>query len=234
MVLSYIHAGGDFTSGYRISIGKGKAIEKLRGISGLLGKVISLLIASDMSTWAGIHSKVQVLWTSTTLLIRAIIFWGLLLTRDPGPQEVLRRPWTIDLDPPQLLNHHFLWRWNVMQTQGRSYRCISRIRDTGLTSFKGRSGHSEVWKGPDKLDLTRLSGYKFRSDSAKDGCRSSAPRARNELKLALNAEVNFKINTQAESVTYGFRRDRPRGSERDDSYAPSTQGAIIHNKRFSI
>ncbi|GFT82950.1 dynamin-2 [Trichonephila clavipes] len=44
------------------------------------------------------------------------------------------------------------------------------------------------------------------------------------------AEVKFKINTQAESVTYGFRRDRPRGSERVDSYAPPTQGKLEPNE----
>ncbi|GFV37888.1 hypothetical protein TNCV_2663011 [Trichonephila clavipes] len=40
-------------------------------------------------------------------------------------------------------------------------------------------------KGPDKLDLIRFSGYKFRSSSAQRACRSSAPRARNELKSTL-------------------------------------------------
>ncbi|GFV14104.1 hypothetical protein TNCV_525801 [Trichonephila clavipes] len=40
-------------------------------------------------------------------------------------------------------------------------------------------------RGPDKLDFTRFSGNKFRSASAKGACRSSAPRARNELKSAL-------------------------------------------------
>ncbi|GFU54765.1 hypothetical protein TNCV_1038081 [Trichonephila clavipes] len=39
--------------------------------------------------------------------------------------------------------------------------------------------------GPDKLDLTRFFGYKFRSTCSKEAYRSSAPRARNELKLAL-------------------------------------------------
>ncbi|GFU21382.1 hypothetical protein TNCV_891311 [Trichonephila clavipes] len=40
-----------------------------------------------------------------------------------------------------------------------------------------------------------------------------------------NAEVKFKINTQEESVTYDFRRDKPRGSERVDSYVPPTRGS---------
>ncbi|GFU79215.1 hypothetical protein TNCV_2137381 [Trichonephila clavipes] len=37
----------EFMSGYCISIGKGKNIRKLRGVSGLLSRVISLLIAED-------------------------------------------------------------------------------------------------------------------------------------------------------------------------------------------
>ncbi|GFV28150.1 hypothetical protein TNCV_678381 [Trichonephila clavipes] len=41
-------------------------------------------------------------------------------------------------------------------------------------------------RGPEKLDLTRLSGYRFRSASAKGARRSSAQRVRNELKPALN------------------------------------------------
>ncbi|GFS60525.1 hypothetical protein TNCV_3580291 [Trichonephila clavipes] len=40
-------------------------------------------------------------------------------------------------------------------------------------------------RSPDKLDLTRFSGYKFRPSCAKGACRSSAPRARNELNPAL-------------------------------------------------
>ncbi|GFT04879.1 hypothetical protein TNCV_4712531 [Trichonephila clavipes] len=40
----------------------------------------------------------------------------------------------------------------------------------------------------DKLDLARFSGYKFRSSNAKGAYRSSAPRARNELKSALPIE----------------------------------------------
>ncbi|GFX86704.1 uncharacterized protein TNCV_1409021 [Trichonephila clavipes] len=41
-----------------------------------------------------------------------------------------------------------------------------------------------------------------------------------------NAEVKFKINTKAESVTYGFSEDRSRESQHDDSSAPPTQGVI--------
>ncbi|GFU49868.1 hypothetical protein TNCV_4686331 [Trichonephila clavipes] len=40
---------------------------------------------------------------------------------------------------------------------------------------------TRIWD-PDKLDLTRFSGYKFRSTSAKGACRSFAPRAQSELK----------------------------------------------------
>ncbi|GFV68978.1 hypothetical protein TNCV_3247521 [Trichonephila clavipes] len=38
-------------------------------------------------------------------------------------------------------------------------------------------------RGPDKLDLTRFSGYKSGSTRAKWARRSSAPRAQNEIKL---------------------------------------------------
>ncbi|GFV53760.1 transposable element P transposase [Trichonephila clavipes] len=41
-------------------------------------------------------------------------------------------------------------------------------------------------QGPDKLDLTRFSGYKFKSSNAKVASRSSAPRSQNELKSALH------------------------------------------------
>ncbi|GFU65613.1 hypothetical protein TNCV_635361 [Trichonephila clavipes] len=37
-------------------------------------------------------------------------------------------------------------------------------------------------RGPDKLHLTTFSGCNFRSSSAEGACRSSAPRAQNELK----------------------------------------------------
>ncbi|GFS94852.1 hypothetical protein TNCV_4457181 [Trichonephila clavipes] len=40
--------GGEFRSGYCISISKGKAVGNLRRISGLLDKVLSLLIAEDV------------------------------------------------------------------------------------------------------------------------------------------------------------------------------------------
>ncbi|GFV46666.1 ANK_REP_REGION domain-containing protein [Trichonephila clavipes] len=38
-------------------------------------------------------------------------------------------------------------------------------------------------EGPDKLELTRFSGYKFRSSSSKGACRSFAPKARKELRV---------------------------------------------------
>ncbi|GFX84283.1 hypothetical protein TNCV_3976281 [Trichonephila clavipes] len=44
-------------------------------------------------------------------------------------------------------------------------------------------GRPGTRKGPDKLDLPRFSGNKFRSLSAKGACRS-APNARNEFKSA--------------------------------------------------
>ncbi|GFW44253.1 hypothetical protein TNCV_1746821 [Trichonephila clavipes] len=40
--------GDEFTSVYCISIGKGEVIGKLRGVPGLLGIVISLIIAEDV------------------------------------------------------------------------------------------------------------------------------------------------------------------------------------------
>ncbi|GFY06806.1 hypothetical protein TNCV_482111 [Trichonephila clavipes] len=63
-------------------------------------------------------------------------------------------------------------------------------------------------KGPDKLNLTRCSGYKFRSASAKGARRCSAPRARNELKpglrpwasrslkMSLTSDVNCEVLTK--------------------------------------
>ncbi|GFV06721.1 hypothetical protein TNCV_1611341 [Trichonephila clavipes] len=57
---------------------------------------------------------------------------------------------------------------------------------TGCLGRASRSpGTGSVLKGPDKLDLIGFSGYKFRSASVKKARRSSAPRARNELKSAL-------------------------------------------------
>ncbi|GFV65381.1 hypothetical protein TNCV_2638111 [Trichonephila clavipes] len=50
-------------------------------------------------------------------------------------------------------------------------------------------------RGTDKLDLTRFSGYKFRSASAKRACRS-VPRARKELKSAQDWRMVVP-NTQA-------------------------------------
>ncbi|GFX40844.1 transposable element Tcb2 transposase [Trichonephila clavipes] len=46
-------------------------------------------------------------------------------------------------------------------------------------------GCSEARKDPDKLDLNRISGYKFPSSSTKGARRSFAPGARYELKSAL-------------------------------------------------
>ncbi|GFX07615.1 hypothetical protein TNCV_4158851 [Trichonephila clavipes] len=43
---------------------------------------------------------------------------------------------------------------------------------------------SQVPRSPDKLDLTRFSGYKFQSSSAKKACRSSASKTRNELSIS--------------------------------------------------
>ncbi|GFX21166.1 hypothetical protein TNCV_4367451 [Trichonephila clavipes] len=51
-----------------------------------------------------------------------------------------------------------------------------------LGAWGGRPGGAQ--KGPDELDLTIFSGYKFRSSSTKGVCRS-APKARNEFKSAL-------------------------------------------------
>ncbi|GFV18427.1 hypothetical protein TNCV_437481 [Trichonephila clavipes] len=44
-------------------------------------------------------------------------------------------------------------------------------------------------KGQDKLDLTKFSGFKFRSSCAKGVGRSSASSARNELKSAVLTET---------------------------------------------
>ncbi|GFX19849.1 hypothetical protein TNCV_1434101 [Trichonephila clavipes] len=49
----------------------------------------------------------------------------------------------------------------------------------------GTQGPGGIQNGPDKLDLTKFSGYKFRSFCAKGSCRSPVPRALNEFKLAL-------------------------------------------------
>ncbi|GFT44660.1 uncharacterized protein TNCV_3799641 [Trichonephila clavipes] len=47
-------------------------------------------------------------------------------------------------------------------------------------------------RGLDKLDLTRSFGNKFRCDSDKGACRSSAHRALNELKSALCLNIEFQ------------------------------------------
>ncbi|GFV69122.1 hypothetical protein TNCV_2906021 [Trichonephila clavipes] len=61
--------------------------------------------------------------------------------------------------------------------------CYSGHRDSAGLSI-GRLGRAP--RGPDKLDFTRFSGYKFRSTSAKVSSKSSVPRTRNELKLAFH------------------------------------------------
>ncbi|GFV61911.1 hypothetical protein TNCV_4107151 [Trichonephila clavipes] len=50
--------GGEFTSGYCISISNIKALGKLMGISGLLGKDISLHVSMDWNTLQGASSLV--------------------------------------------------------------------------------------------------------------------------------------------------------------------------------
>ncbi|GFX32663.1 hypothetical protein TNCV_888011 [Trichonephila clavipes] len=74
----------------------------------------------------------------------------------------------------------------IGEKQGHSYRRINRINDTGLPSYRGpnmcsysrsnRAPHLKMGlegileqapRGQDKQDLTRLSGYKFRSISAR-------------------------------------------------------------------
>ncbi|GFW96037.1 hypothetical protein TNCV_957511 [Trichonephila clavipes] len=52
-------------------------------------------------------------------------------------------------------------------------------------------GHPGAWS-QDELDLTKFSGYKFRSASAKGTSSSSAPRARHGLKSALGERVKRK------------------------------------------
>ncbi|GFT22901.1 hypothetical protein TNCV_1857211 [Trichonephila clavipes] len=66
--------------------------------------------------------------------------------------------------------------WRSMKCKWRSTQCwfIHWVLGAG------------VQKGLENLDLTRFSGYKFRSSSAKGARRSSAPRARNGLKPALD------------------------------------------------
>ncbi|GFY07015.1 hypothetical protein TNCV_4202861 [Trichonephila clavipes] len=55
----------------------------------------------------------------------------------------------------------------------------------GLSIVRLEGAQEPGAQDTDKLDLTRFSGYKFRSTSTKRACKSSAPRARNELKSAL-------------------------------------------------
>ncbi|GFU78621.1 hypothetical protein TNCV_2302321 [Trichonephila clavipes] len=68
----------------------------------------------------------------------------------------------------------------VMEIFLSSKRLESSESSAGLSI--GRLGRTP--KGPDKLDLTRISGYKFRSSKWQGAYRSSAPRTQNELKSA--------------------------------------------------
>ncbi|GFS63550.1 hypothetical protein TNCV_4611081 [Trichonephila clavipes] len=58
------------------------------------------------------------------------------------------------------------------------------VRHSADLSF-GRLGQVPRARGQDKLDLNRFSGYKFRPSSVKGACKSSVPRALNELKSVL-------------------------------------------------
>ncbi|GFU16022.1 hypothetical protein TNCV_1299871 [Trichonephila clavipes] len=53
--------GSEFTSGYCISIGKGNAIGKLREFRASLARLPACSLP-ELSTWAGVHCKVQDLW----------------------------------------------------------------------------------------------------------------------------------------------------------------------------
>ncbi|GFY26706.1 hypothetical protein TNCV_2880341 [Trichonephila clavipes] len=57
-------------------------------------------------------------------------------------------------------------------------------------------------RGPDKLDLTRFSVYKFRSSNAKGACRSSVPRAQNEPKSALLIICIYSPHQSASGETF--------------------------------
>ncbi|GFU75740.1 hypothetical protein TNCV_1652001 [Trichonephila clavipes] len=65
--------------------------------------------------------------------------------------------------------------------KNKSFSTRDCFNIAGLST--GRLGRAP--RGRDKLNFARFSAYKFRSSSAKRACRSSAPRARNELKSAL-------------------------------------------------
>ncbi|GFW05220.1 hypothetical protein TNCV_2905101 [Trichonephila clavipes] len=59
------------------------------------------------------------------------------------------------------------------------FLCVARGNSTILKPGAGLSIGClrRAPRGLDKLGLTRFSGYKFRSSSAKKACRSSVPRA---------------------------------------------------------
>ncbi|GFU89707.1 hypothetical protein TNCV_2265971 [Trichonephila clavipes] len=72
-------------------------------------------------------------------------------------------------------------------------------------------GPGEAQKGQDKLELAPFSGYKFRSSSTKGACRSSAPRARNELKSALPWYFKQQValsSSSARIASFDQKRDR--------------------------
>ncbi|GFV05329.1 uncharacterized protein TNCV_225401 [Trichonephila clavipes] len=68
---------------------------------------------------------------------------------------------------------------------GRTQHTQSALRSSNNVEAKDIRRLGLAPRGPDKLDLTRFSGNKFRSASVKEAHRSSAPKARNELKPAL-------------------------------------------------
>ncbi|GFV69048.1 putative transposable element [Trichonephila clavipes] len=106
-------------------------------------------------------------WTSRLDFIRAS-------RGSPMPEIIFKmpRPNTVNNNSPHLLK--------ILPTVEAV--CAQVVPVYPLGAWGGCPG---AWKGPDKLDLTRLSGSKFRSVNAKGACRSSAPRTRNELKSAL-------------------------------------------------
>ncbi|GFW82646.1 putative DD41D transposase [Trichonephila clavipes] len=67
----------------------------------------------------------------------------------------------------------------------RNY-CSQRLVTASAGLSIGRQGPGGIQKSPDTLDLTKFSGYKFRSSSAKRARSSSVPNARKELKTAWN------------------------------------------------
>ncbi|GFX21643.1 hypothetical protein TNCV_1400571 [Trichonephila clavipes] len=80
----------------------------------------------------------------------------------------------------------------------KSVLSISAVH--GMVSSQGNATFTVVpmrraLRAPDKLDLTRSSGYKFRSVYAKGACRS-APRNRNVPKSALLQGYHYKVFLQ--------------------------------------